>query len=61
MHEKLLMKLCTENNLETVRSALIFLKLPIKRTIIKIPTMTSGHSKLDFPVGTKGVSLNKAD
>ena len=37
MHEKLVMKLRTENNIETVRLALISLKSPIKQTVIKIP------------------------
>ena len=48
MHEKLVMKLCTENNIETVQSALISLKLPIKGTVIKIPATTSRHSKIGF-------------
>ena len=61
MHEELVMKLCTENDMETVRSALISLKLPIKQTIIKIPATTSGRSKSDFPACTKGAWLNEAD
>ena len=61
MHEKLIMKLCTENDIETVRSALISLKLPIKRTIIKIPATTSGHSESGFPARTKGAGLNETD
>ena len=60
MHEKLIMKLCTENNIETIRSALSSLKLPIKRTVIKIPATTSRHSKSDFPMRTKGAWLNEA-
>ena len=60
MHEKLVMKLCTENNIETVQSALISLKLPIKRTVIKIPATMSRRSKSDFPVCTKGAWLNEA-
>ena len=60
MHEKLVMKLCTENNIETIRSTLISLKLPIKLTVIKIPATMSGRSKSDFPACTKGVWLNEA-
>ena len=59
MHEKLIMKLCTENDMKTVQSALISLKLPIKRTIIKIPATTSGHPESGFPVRTKGVWLKE--
>ena len=61
MHEKLVMKLRTENNIKTVQSALISLKSPIKRTIIKIPATTFGRSKSDFPTRTKGAWLNEAD
>ena len=54
------MKLCTENDTETTRSALISLKLPIKRTVIKIPAKMSGHSKNRiFPRALKGHGLNK--
>ena len=35
--EKLVMKQCTKSDTEVIRSALIPLKLPIKRTVIKIP------------------------
>ena len=60
MHEKLIMKLCTENNIETVRSALISLKLPIKRTVIKIPATMSRRSKIGFShVALKGHGLTK--
>ena len=45
VHEKLVMKLCTESDTETTRSALVSLKLPIKGTVIKIPTKMSGCSK----------------
>ena len=55
------MKLCTENGMETVRSALISLKLPIKQTVIKIPATTSGHSESGFPMRTKGVWLDDTD
>ena len=54
------MKLCTENDMETTRSALISLKLPIKRTVIKIPAKMSGCSKnWIFPCALKGRGLNK--
>ena len=54
------MKLCTENDTETTRSALISLKLPIKRTVIKIPAKMSGRSKnWIFPRALKGHGLNK--
>ena len=48
------MKLCTENDTEVIRSALISLKLPIKRTVIKIPTKMSGLKKSDFSTRTEG-------
>ena len=55
------MKLCTENNIETVRLALMSLKLPIRRTVIKVPAMTTGCLKSGFPVCTKGAWLNETD
>ena len=60
MHEKLVMKLCTENNIETIRSALISLKLPIKQTVIKIPATMSRRLKIGFsPRALKGCGLTK--
>ena len=59
MHETLIMKLHTENNIETVRLTFISLKLPIKQTIIKIPATTSGRSKSGFPCALKGRGLMK--
>ena len=54
------MKLCTENDTETTRSVLISLKLPIKRTVIKIPSKNVwALEKLDFPRALKGRGLNK--
>ena len=54
------MKLCTENDTETTRSALISLKLPIKRTVIKIPAKMSGRSKNWILLrALKGRGLNK--
>ena len=60
MREKLVTKLCTENDMKTTRSALISLKLPIKRTIIKIPAKMSRRSKIGFSTcALKGRGLNK--
>ena len=54
------MKLCTENDTETIQLALISLKLPIKRTVIKIPAKMSGRSKnWIFPHALKGCGLSK--
>ena len=46
--EKLVMKQCTENDTEVIRSALIPLKLPIKQTVIKIPAKISGAGEIGF-------------
>ena len=60
MREKLVMKQCTENDIEVIRSALISLKLPIKRTVIKIPAKISGAWKnWIFPRALRGCGLNK--
>ena len=59
--EKLIMKQCTENDTEVIRSALIPLKLPIIRTVIKIPAKISGAGEIwIFPRATeRGHGLNK--
>ena len=60
MHEKLVMKLCTKNDMKTVQSALISLKLLIKQTVIKFPATTSRRSKIGiFPHALKGHGLTK--
>ena len=46
--EKLVMKQCTENDTEVIRSTLVPLKLPIKRTVIKIPAKMSGAREIGF-------------
>ena len=46
--EKLVMKQCTENDTEVIRSALIPLKLPIIRTVIKIPAKIPGAGEIGF-------------
>ena len=56
MHRKIVMKLGTENNIETFLSALISLKLPIRRTVIKVPA-----TRLDFPAHTEGAWFDEAD
>ena len=49
------MKWCTENETEVIPSALISLKLPIKRTVIKIPAKMSGTWRnWIFPRALKG-------
>ena len=58
--KKLVMKRCTENDTEVIRSALISLKLPIKRTVIKIPAKISGAWKnWIFPCALKGAWLKQ--
>ena len=53
--EKIVMKQCTEKDTEVIRSALISLKLPIKRTVIKIPAKISGAWRnWIFPRALKG-------
>ena len=60
MREKLVMKQCTKSDTEVIRSALIPLKLPIKRTVIKIPPKYLALEKLGFPALTgKGRGLDK--
>ena len=52
------MKRCTENDTEVIRSALIPLKLLIKRTVIKIPAKISGTWRnWIFPCALKGAWL----
>ena len=46
--EKLVMKQCTESDTEVIRLTLIPLKLPIKRTVIKIPAKMSGAREIGF-------------
>ena len=46
--EKLVMKQCTENDTEVIRSTPVPLKLPIKRTVIKIPAKMSGAREIGF-------------
>ena len=54
------MKQCTGNDTEVIRSALISLKSPIKRTVIKIPAKISGAWRNQiFPRALKGYGLNK--
>ena len=45
------MKLCAENDMKTVQSALISLKMPIKQTVIKFPATMSRCSKIKFSNG----------
>ena len=54
------MKLCTENDTEVTRSALISLKLLIRRTVIKIPAKRSVAQKIGFShTHGRGRGLNK--
>ena len=58
--EKLVMKQCTKSDTEVIRSTLIPLKLPIKRTVIKIPAKISDAGEIGFShAHWKGRGLDK--